>query len=259
MISLLAAGVLSPFYVEVTPEIRSTYVSLGKIVEDRPMQVTCAFAGFDTGTFGKFAVYNFDVSSLTGRRDDVHRRALYHTEIGPDWRYSFDIADGWSVSTDLKRAWTFYRGFESQSANRTYHWWELSQSLENPYLVPYYRLRRCFRTSSYVWFRVGLRRRFPIVGGLYATPSVYADGGDPRNARRVLGDEPDGCKWRSGVSSVTFRLELGWNVCESMTVFAFAEQYEIVGGDERRATDNGSYRCGHADWTLGGVGMRFKF
>ena len=54
--------------------------------------------------FGKFAVYNFDVSSLTDRREDVHRHALYHTEFGADWRYWLDIADGWRISTDVKRA-----------------------------------------------------------------------------------------------------------------------------------------------------------
>ena len=52
MIGLVAAGVLSPFFLEATPEIRSTYVSLGKIVEDRPMQVTTAYAGFYAGDFG---------------------------------------------------------------------------------------------------------------------------------------------------------------------------------------------------------------
>ena len=259
MIPLLAAGVLSPFFLEVSPEIRTTYVSLGKIVEDRPMQTAFARGGYDAGDFGRFSIRFWDVSSLTDRRQDVHRRAFYHVEFGPAWQYSFNIADDWRVASELTRCWTFYRGFESQPANRTYNWWEFSQSLENPYLVPYYQFRRCFRSASYVWFRVGLRRRFPIVGGLYATPAVYADGGDPRNARRVLGEEPEGCRWRSGVSSVTFRLELGWNVCESMTVFAFAEQYEIVGDDERRATDESSYRCAHTDWTLGGIGMRFRF
>ena len=49
MIAILAAGVLSPFFLEVTPEVRSTYQSLGKIVEDRPMQVTFTRVGVDAG------------------------------------------------------------------------------------------------------------------------------------------------------------------------------------------------------------------
>ena len=50
MIAILAAGILSPFFVEVTPEVRSSYVSLGKLMEDRPMQITNVRGGYDAGT-----------------------------------------------------------------------------------------------------------------------------------------------------------------------------------------------------------------
>ena len=39
-LALVAASLLSPFFVEVTPEVRSSYVSIGKLMEDRPMQIT---------------------------------------------------------------------------------------------------------------------------------------------------------------------------------------------------------------------------
>ena len=47
MIAILAAGILAPFFVEVTPEVRSSYVSLGKLMEDRPMQITNVRVGYD--------------------------------------------------------------------------------------------------------------------------------------------------------------------------------------------------------------------
>ena len=111
MIGLLAAGVLSPFFLDVSPEVRSTYQSLGKIVEDRPMQIMNVRAGYDTGAFGRFGVRNWDVSSLSDRRADVHRHALYHTEFGPAWQYDLNVADDWRVATELARCWTLYRGF----------------------------------------------------------------------------------------------------------------------------------------------------
>ena len=97
MIPLLAAGVLSPFFFEATPEVRSTYQSLGKIVKDRPMQMTSLRGGFDAGDFGRFGVRNWDVSSLTGRRSDAHRHALYHSELGLTWQRDIEIADGWRL------------------------------------------------------------------------------------------------------------------------------------------------------------------
>ena len=259
MIAILAAGVLSPFFLEVTPEVRSTYQSLGKIVEDRPMQITNVRAGYDAGEFGRFGIRNWDVSSLTDRRQDAHRRALYHTEFGPTWQYDFDVADGWRLKSDITRSWTIYRGFESRASNHTYHWWQIDQSLENPCVVPFYRLRRCFHGNDYLYFKAGVRRRFPIVDGLYVMPSVFAEGGSSRNNRRILGERPGGGRWGSGVSSVTFRLELGWTVSENVSAFVFAEQYEVVGQAARHAIESSSYRCAHKDWTLGGVGCRIRF
>lgn len=93
MIAILAAGVLSPFFLEVTPEVRSTYQSLGKIVEDRPMQITNVRAGYDAGDFGRFGIRNWDVSSLTDRRHDAHRHAFYHFEFGPTWEYDLKLAE----------------------------------------------------------------------------------------------------------------------------------------------------------------------
>ena len=259
MIAIFAAGVLSPFFLEVTPEVRSTYQSLGKIVEDRPMQITSVRAGYDAGDFGRFGIRNWDVSSLTDRRHDAHRHALYHTEFGPTWQYDIDIADEWRFKSDLTRSWTIYRGFESRVSNRTYHWWQVDQSLENPHLVPFWRVRKCFRGNDYLYFRAGVRRKFAFADDFYVVPSVFVDGGSSCNQRRVFGAKRGGGEWREGVSAVSLRLEFGWRISESFTAFAFVEQYEVFGGDERRTNRASSYRCAHNDWTHGGFGLRMKF
>ena len=259
MTALLAAGLISPFFLDVSPEVRSTYVSLGKIVEDRPMQVTFVRAGLDAGEFGRFGVRNWDVSSLSDRRDDAHRHALYHTEFGPTWQYDLKFCNDWWLVSDLTRSWTMYRGFDSEASNKTYHWYQLDQSLENLYVVPFYRIRKCFRGNDYFYFKAGVRRRFPLFGGLYVTPSVFTEGGSSRNQKRVLGERLDGSRWYDGVASVSFRLELGWRICDVLTAFAFVEQYDIVGGDARRSVSASSYRCAHNDWTHGGVGVRMHF
>jgi hypothetical protein len=152
-----------------------------------------------------------------------------------------------------------YRGFADGASNVTYHWWQLDQSLENPYLVPFYRARKCFRGNDYFYFRAGVRKKFPLWECFYATPSVFVDGGSSRSQKRVFGAKPDGGRWSTGVSAVSFRLELGWNVYDWLTAFAFVEQYEVVGGEARRVNSDSSYRCAHNDWTHGGVGLRLRF
>ena len=262
VVTLFAASILSPFFFEVSPEVRTTYVSLGKIMEDRPMQVTGSRVGVDAGVFGRFGIRNWEVSSLTGRRSDVHRHACYHSEFGPTWQYDIDIADGWRLKSDLTRSWTLYRGFRQryEASNRTYHWWQIEQSLENPYLVPFYRLRRCTHGLDYLYFKAGARRRFPLCWDLSVTPSVFVEGGNARIMRRTFGENIDGSGWGAGgFSSVSFRLELGWSIAECMSAFANIEQYEVVGGDARRTNAAKGTRCAHNDWTHGGFGFRLKF
>ena len=223
------------------------------------MQITNVRVGYDAGKFGRFGIRNWDVSSLTDRRHDAHRHALYHFEFGPTWQYDLDIAKGWRLKSDITRSWTMYRGFDNRESNRTYHWLQIDQSLVNPYVVPFYRLRKCFRGNDYVYFKVGARKKLSFFEDFYLTPSVYAEGGSSRNYRRVIGTRPDGKRWHSGVSSVSFRLEAGWSICDNVSVFAFVEQYEIVGQAARHAVGSSSYRCAHNDWTYGGVGLRMFF
>jgi hypothetical protein len=257
--ALLLSSILAPFFFEFAPEVRSTYQSLGKIVEDRPMQVTSVRAGYDTGSFGRFGIRNWDVSSLTGRRYDAHRHALYHTEFGPTWQFGFEVAENWKVTGDLTRSWTIYRGFRDSASDKTYHWWQLDQSLENPYLVPFYRIRKCFRGNDYFYFKIGIRRRFGLSEHLSLIPSLYTEGGSSRNQTRVLGKNPDGETWNCGVSSVSARLECVWRFNENVSAFMYVEQYEVVGNDERNANDKSSYRPAHNDWTHGGIGLRLRF
>jgi len=223
------------------------------------MQITNLRFGWDTGTFGRFGARNWDVSSLTDRRADVHRHCLYHTEFGPTWQYDWSIIGGWTLKTDATYSWTLYRGFENESANKTYQWVQVDQSLENPYLVPFYRLRRCFFGNDYLYFKIGVRRKFAAWRSLYVTPSVFVEGGSARNFGRVIGPNVNGDGWSAGASSVSFRLETGWRFNEMFTAFAFVEQYEVVGGDARDSIAASSYECAHNDWTHGGVGIRMSF
>ncbi len=258
MIALVAVAI-SPFFVEVTPEIRSTYQSLGKIVEDRPMQITNIRFGYNMDSFGRFGIRNWDVSSLTDRRSDEHRHALYHTEHGLIWQYDVDISEGWRLKSDLTRSWTIFRGFENNAANITYHWWQLEQSLENLYLVPFYRARKCFRGNDYFYFRAGVRRRLALVNDFYVMPSVFADGGSSRCHKRAFGSKVDGGRWGDGVFAVSARLDLGCRLSENFSVFLFVEQYEVVERDGRRTNSKGGGECAHSDWTIFGVGVKVEF
>ena len=240
------------------PQIRSTYLSLGQIVEDRPMQVTNLRLKYDLGAFGKIGIRNWDVSSLSDRRDDVHRHALYHTEVGPTWEYDFDFTDDWRLHNDITVSWTFYDGFDNPTSNKTYRWWQLDQSLVNPYLTPFWRIRRCVTGSDYLYCRVGVRRKFTLWHGLYLAPELALDGGNARNQNRVFGKRADGSQIGNGFYSISPRLELGYSFNANFTLYAWIEQYEVM-GSARSVNADSTRRCAHNDWTHGGIGLRYSF
>lgn len=257
---LAAASLLSVdrVSVKIDPQVRSTYLSLGKIVEDRPMQITNIRLGYDLGDFGRIGIRNWDVSSLTPRRRETHRRTLYHTEFGPTWEYDLKFAENWKLHNDLTCSWTLYRGFDDSEANKTYWWWQIDESVDNPYVVPFWRLRRCVKGNDYLYVRIGVRRRIDLGGGLYITPELALDGGNDRNQTRVFGRKSGGEEIGSGFYSISPRLELGWKINDHFTVYAWIEQYEVLGA-ARDVNERSTYKCAHNDWTHGGIGLRWVF
>ena len=259
-LGLLIASVMTPLFVNSSAEVRTSYISLGSIVEDRPMAMVYLRPGIDANEFGRFGLHHWDVSSLTDRRSDAHRKPFYHTEYGPTWEHLWRFADGWGIRSSVIWAWTLYRGFHDPGSDGTYQWIHLNESLENAYLVPFASLRRCYVQADYFYFKLGLRRACALGRGFTLTPSAYAEGGNGKNYARCFGERSDGRPWGAGgVSSVTFRLELSYSVGCGISAFAFAEQYEVVGGAARATNAERTFVCAHNDLTVGGVGMRASF
>lgn len=259
MTGILAAIAISPLFFDSTHEVRSSYQSFGKILEDRPMQVSEIKIGCRTESFGRFAIRGRSVSSLTDRRSDAHRHAFYHTEFGPAWQYDAEIAENWILKSDVTHSWTLYRGFRHGNGDRSYTWVQIDQSLENPYVTPFGRIRGYYQGSDYLYFKAGIRKRLEFSDGFYFTPSVYAEGGSGRLQTRNFGKRADGGKLADGISAVSGRLELGWRINANLTAFGYIEQSGVAGGEVRRANAKTPYRCAHNDWTHGGVGIRVKF
>jgi hypothetical protein len=255
------ASLIAPFFVEVSPEIRSSYISLGKLLEDRPMALIGSRIGIDTGDLGRFSLRNWEESSLTDRLVDTHRHVFYNSEFGISWQYVQKITETWKVYNDLSMSWTIYRGWKGASvgSNHTYKWCQIEQALINPYVVPFWRLRKYVHGTDYFHFRVGAYRKIPLWTDWSVTPSVFTEGGDAVCVNRIVGRKPGGGDWNGGVAAASARIELGWLMSEHVSLFVFAEQYMVVGGEERRANRAGSYVCAHNDWTLGGFGARIKF
>lgn len=257
---LILATLVSSFFFTATSDVRTSYVSLGKLMEDRAMQYNFVHAGVGAGAWGRFGIGDLEISSLTDRRNDVHEHGFYHSAPEVFWTHSLELAEGWKYRGKLTRGWTIYRRFDNPDSNHTYSFWMYEPSLENPYLTPFARLRRAFTCRDYFYFRAGVSHRFALGESFYLTPSVSIDGGNGRLMKRNYGRNACASHWGSGgVGDIVPRLEVGWKIREGVTLYAFVEQYEVVGHDARRSVDASTNRCLHNDWTLGGIGFRLKF
>ena len=163
-----AGGVADPFYVHVNPSLRTAYHSRARIVEDRPMLMTLTRAGFDTknvGDFGKVGFWNWTVSSLTDRRATRHRHALNEMDYGVFWTYVWDFGRlddtwrGWGLTTDVMKDWLTFEGYSHPArlakTNASISEWRLAQSLDNPYLTPFYLVRRGLHPHDWLYVQTG--------------------------------------------------------------------------------------------------------
>ena len=85
--SMVTNGV-SAFSLQLQPDVRSAYLSRGKVIEDRPVASILARGSIDLGEWGSPGVQSWDLSSLGNRRTDVHRRAFNETDLGVFWHYN---------------------------------------------------------------------------------------------------------------------------------------------------------------------------
>lgn len=251
------------FSLLVQPDIRTAYISRGKVVEDRPMFMILTRGQLNFGNLGSIGIQSWDVCSLTGRRSDVHRRAFNETDVGVYLHYDYSIADGWCLSTEVMRYWIGLPGYlepyRSRKLNATLAEWRLSNSLRNPYVTPFYLLRRGCHPYDWLYVRAGLLRAIPLGAGFTLTPQWYAENGSENHFQRRYGPRRNGGKYHSGMMASNFFLELSWKATENLSFYATVHQFNVVSEDARRSIKTHSSRCMRSDLTVGMIGCRLRF
>ena len=260
--SMVTNGV-SAFSLQLQPDVRSAYLSRGKVIEDRPVASILARGSIDLGEWGSPGVQSWDLSSLGNRRTDVHRRAFNETDLGVFWHYNYSFDEDWRLSSEVVKYWVMLPGYTAPYRERktcaTINEWRALQSLENPYVTPFYLLRRGFHPNDWLYVRAGLQRRFPLGGGFALTPQWYAENGNEWHFERRYGPRRNGGKYHSGMQASNFILELSWKATKNISFFVSAHQFDIVSADARRSVKAHSSPCMRRDLTVGTIGCRIKF
>ena len=264
-LGLLFASFISPFFFDTSAEVRTAYQTRGKVVEDRPMQITHVRTGWDTGDFGKIGFRLWAVSSLTGSRQNVHQRAFNETDPGVFWNYGWKLdEDGkWKLVTEVMKDWILLNGYtepyHAKGTDDPVDEWRVGNSLENPYVTPYWLMRRGINEKDWVYFQVGARRRFALTETLYLSVDYYVELGNRRLHEIRNGSFADGREYSNGIQSSVLNLQLGWQATDWLDVFAGVHQFDVLSARGREACDDHNANCGRKDLTIGTVGVRVRF
>ena len=254
---------LKPFSLVVTPDVRTAYITRGKVVEDRPFQSTRIRGDVELGPFGKIGCWNWSRNSLSGHRQNATRRAFTEVDYAVFWHYDLKLAEDWRISSELSRAWITFPGFHgaAQQAKRdaTMLEYRSEQALVNPYLTPFWLMRRSVHPTDWMYIRTGVRRRFALTESLALVPCFFTETGNEIFFEQRYGSRGDGLRYHRGIMSVNGELTLEWRINSHITSFASLQQFDVVSEYVRRAVSGRSHPKGRRDLTYGTVGLRLSF
>lgn len=262
MTNLLTSAVLSALSITYQPDIRTAYWSRGRVSEDRPVQSNLLRLNVSLDDFGNVGVWHWHYNSLTDRPREKRDCQLAESDWAVFYNYDLELAEDWKLKTEVMIRWfTFmfyhepYKGDSDHSRLEFY----VDQQLENPYITPTFRMRRSVRAGEYLYFRVGVKRTFPVdwfdsLEGLSVTPAFYVDFGDDNQLSRY-GEHPHGKDWSSGIMSGLAELTVSYPLSDHFTCYATLQQGSVLNDDARAATHSPQ----HKDYTIFTIGMKCQF
>lgn len=239
-------------------DIETAYWARGAIVDKRPYSAQFADLSFNLDPFGRVGGYAWSVSSLAKSGQSATRRNAYNeVDYGVYYGYGLELAEDWILDTTVAKKWVTLPGYRPHAS--TISEWNVSQALKNPYVTPYYLLRRAYNGQHWCYWEVGLTRSWKFLEDFTFTATVFGELGDSRHFAAQYGANPHGGRYSDGLMALNLMLRLDYAVTEWLGVFAFVHQFDVVSSDARDALDASTTPESRKDLTIGGVGITLNF
>ena len=239
-------------------EIDSAYLASGGTLCDTMPVSTQELDGlWDLGEYGWIDGYGWIVSSLHDQQRDAHRSLFYEFEGSIRYGYSWEVSKELSVRTQAGWLWNPQIGFPDDNGN--YNGPIAVQSLENPYVVPYYNALWLIQPKSRGRVRLGLRRKFDLAEDWTFTPSIETVWSDSNRFVAKYGEEPRQAFLGGGFATERLDLKFRWQVWEDLAVYAQFQQFTVLGAQPRRAIRKSSTYYAKTDWIIGIIGIEYTF
>ena len=241
-------------------DIQTAYLARGKVVDARPFSAQFIDGELLLGDFGRIGGHAWSVTSLSGSGQGAAKRYAYNeVDYNIHYTYGWQVADGWTLENRVARQWVTLPGYHGDA--KTICEWHAAQSLQNPYLTPYWLLRHACQPEQWNYWDVGVKRSFGLMDDLTLTVDAFGEFGDARHFLSQYGAKPGSpdSRYHGGLQALNLVLRLDYRLTEYLGVYAFVWQFDIVADDARDAVKASGAPESKRDITVGGVGLALNF
>ena len=255
----LVHEVIKRTHVSAYADIETAYWARGAIADKRPYSAQFADLSFDLNPFGRIGGYVWSVSSLATSGQSATRRNAYNEfDYAVYYGYGLELAEDWTLETTIAKKWVVLPGYRPHV--HSFSEWDISQSLKNPYVTPYYLMRRAYHGQQWCYWDVGLTRSWKFLEDFTFTATFFGEFGDSRHFAAQYGANPHGNgRYSDGLMALNLLLRLDYAVTENFGIFAFVHQFDVVSSDARAALGASSKPETVKDLTIGGIGVQLNF
>ena len=243
-------------------DVETALLCRGLVWDTHPFSVQYVDGAIDLNRFGRFSAYTWNMLAWSPVSHSGTWRYRYsEIDYGVRYAYDLELAEDWTLNSGVAKQWVTFPGRDHRVSNSVIDW-EAFQSLRNPYVVPYWRMRYIYKPFTELYWIVGLRRTFPLfVEGLDLTMDLFGDFGDARHCMNIFGPKPGDphSSYRGGMQSINAVVRLDYRITEHFGLFAFAGYYGIILDDGRDAVDAMHNTDTRRDLAYGGGGVSFDF
>ena len=255
----LAAGEVGQFEGRLSSEFETAYLSTsGTLCDTRPTSLQNLDWTVHLGDYGKLYGYDAFLSMLHDKQHELHRPAFNEFEGGAFYGYGWKISEDVTFFNGAGGVWNPLFGYRNGYDDTL---WEFRyfQSLENPYLTPYWDTLTLIKPGQWTRLRFGVRHDFKLTGPL--TLSAWADAvwGCKRRFRARYGNEPDHPFLCGAFCTTTVGLQLMWRFADNWMVYAKVRQFDTINRQARRAEKRKSEYWARRDIAIGTIGVAYEF
>lgn len=241
-------------------EFENAYLSSsGTLSDTRPISMENVDWTYRLGDYGKFWGYGCFLGTLHERQHEYHRAAFNEFETGFFYGYDWKLNDEFTFCNSAGGVWNPLFGYRDSYRDTLWEY-RYFQSLENPYLTPYWDILGLLSPSpSWMRIRMGVRRSFNLTDTLVLTPSIDCVWGDYDRYHARYGEYPSRDFLHGAFVSTTAGLKLEWFITKCFSVWAKVRQFDTIDPQARRLEKKKTVYWAKPDYTIFTLGMGLHF